>query len=253
MKRIFQYMTLPCLLALVACSDIAESERLVRVEKVEVNRNVLIEDFTGQTCINCPKATEKINQMKEVYDDHVVAVAIHSGSFALKAMKTDEGNEYWNTWFDSMTGQPIAKINRGEATNDYDNWAVEVAAAMSVPTDVELSATITYSERDSMINIVASTMGTPGKTVKIQAWVTENNIVARQDMPDGSHNRDYVHNHVFRAAVNGTWGEEFTYGQEASNFEWGIKARPAWKPLDMNAVVFVYDENGVCQVTEVEL
>ena len=49
-----------------ACNDLDEAERFIeeplRVE--DTNRNVLVEDFTGQDCNNCPKAHELIEGLQ---------------------------------------------------------------------------------------------------------------------------------------------------------------------------------------------
>ena len=49
-------------LALSACDYIAEDERLIEVEAAQAKRVVLLEDFTGQLCVNCPLGTEVIEQ-----------------------------------------------------------------------------------------------------------------------------------------------------------------------------------------------
>ena len=74
MKKIFVF----ALIAIMgtACSHIDEDERLIYVKPADVARAVLIEDFTGQRCINCPAATDVIHQLQEAYgDDKVIAVA----------------------------------------------------------------------------------------------------------------------------------------------------------------------------------
>ena len=53
---------------MAACSHIAEDEQLIEVAvddmpTNEIMRNVLLEDFTGQRCVNCPKAAEIIHQL----------------------------------------------------------------------------------------------------------------------------------------------------------------------------------------------
>ena len=64
---------------LVACDNIPEDERLVYVKPAPVARTVLIEDFTGQRCVNCPNATEAIEALIEQYGDTgVIAVGQES-------------------------------------------------------------------------------------------------------------------------------------------------------------------------------
>ncbi len=257
-NRFFNFWFVPLLLAAVACSEISEEERLVYVAPVEASRKVLIEDFTGQKCINCPLATEVIHKMQEpeAYGDNVIPVAIHCGPFGIAntnpatGLMTDDGKEYWNHWFSNSQGQPVAMINRGEATNDYTNWPMVVASAIQLTTDVNIALDAKYDSVSCKITVAATLSATDGKSAKVQVWLTEDNIVARQQMPDNKTNREYVHNHVFRSTMNGLWGEDINFGKTESLLTWSIDAQDYWKPADMHAIVFVYDESGVLQAEQ---
>ena len=101
-----KYMILLATAALLmtACDNVSLDERLTYIEPPEAGRAVLIEDFTGQYCVNCPRATEEIERLVEEYGDSVViAVAIHSGPFSkLKGepspLYTEVGDQYFNKW-----------------------------------------------------------------------------------------------------------------------------------------------------------
>ena len=68
---------------LSSCDTVNEENRLIYVKPASVARNVLIEDFTGQRCVNCPNATDEIEHLQQFYGaDTVIAVGIHSGPFA---------------------------------------------------------------------------------------------------------------------------------------------------------------------------
>lgn len=43
---------------------------------------VLLEDYTGHTCGNCPRAAEKAEELKTLYKDSLIVIAVHAGSFA---------------------------------------------------------------------------------------------------------------------------------------------------------------------------
>ena len=67
----------------VGCDEVDENDRLIYVKPQAVGRNVLIEDFTGQRCVNCPNASEEIARLQREYGaDTVIAVGIHSGPFS---------------------------------------------------------------------------------------------------------------------------------------------------------------------------
>lgn len=70
-------------------------------------------------------------------------------------------------------------------------------------------------------------------------------------MPDGSLNRDYRHDHVFRAAVNGLWGEAVTLGEgETRTFSHTIDIPADWQPRQLSVVAFAYNADGVAQAKE---
>jgi hypothetical protein len=73
-------------------------------------------------------------------------------------------------------------------------------------------------------------------------------------MPDGSANKDYVHNHVFRTAVNGTWGDAITIGAGATltqTFHQTIDSQ--WDTTKLSVVAFVYNDKGVEQAIKVNI
>ena len=71
--------------ATVACQEVDPNDRLIYVKPAEVGRAVLIEDYTGQECVNCPNGTNAINSIVETYGEkNVIAVGIHSGPLASK-------------------------------------------------------------------------------------------------------------------------------------------------------------------------
>lgn len=89
---------------------------------------------------------------------------------------------------------------------------------------------------------------------KLQVWLTEDNIIAFQKMPDGTTNTGYIHNHVLRDAVNGTWGEEVSVSEgEVTELEYSYQPLEAWKTEDLAVVAFVYNDDGVAQVTRKKL
>ena len=92
-------------LSFTACNEIDEDDRYIETPIVEVSKHVLIEDFTGQRCINCPNASITIGQIQELYGaDNVIAVAIHSGPFSKTlsgtplSLWTEAGDHYYNTY-----------------------------------------------------------------------------------------------------------------------------------------------------------
>ena len=262
-----------------ACSHIDEADRLTVINVVEKDtitvpdtivpfdpfapqgRHVLIEDFTGQDCVNCPNATDLIAQMQEMYGhDRIIAVGIHSGPLGVKPEKNPEGlatslgDTYYNYWQIEM--QPYGVINRSDGTLSTDWWAAKVNWDLS------------EEQPDPSVNIWAeATIGTDRKatiditvaafefmTGKLQLWMVEDGIVAFQKMPDGTTNHEYVHNHVLRDAINGPWGEDITLNAgETKQFSYTYDVPEQWNAKNLRVVAFTYNEERVVQTTSVAL
>ena len=260
-------------MGLTACSNIDEDERLIYVEPAEVNRPVLIEDFTGQACVNCPNATAAIHELQETYgEENVIAVAIHCGPFAhqksnmgnafLSDLGTNLGDEYYKHW--DIRAQPTLMINRSSLIDIPQELPAAVANELKKTSTVHFDA-VEFSNNAVLVDLSSSDR----VEGRLQVWIVEDSINAKdpqtkyqQFMPDGSRRQDYVHNHVFRASLtNDAYGEPVTLeagnksytqvfylqGNEAlDNFE------HLWQKQYLSAVVFFWNEQqGVMQAIRV--
>ena len=240
---------------MTACSNIGEDERFIYVKQPDAKRAVLIEDFTGQRCINCPKAAEKIEQLKAEYGQSIIAVGIHSGPLAvfsrgrILGLRTEEGDAYYEHW--SIQEEPTGYINRTGAISTIDKWDALVREAIQKPTPVTLEAVAYIDENTRELSIQIMASSNKSLDTKLQIWLTESGITAQQAMPDGSNNPDYVHNHVFRASVNGTWATDLhlSEGDDVLK-EFTYQVPQEWDADNMDLVAFVYDDSGVLQVCE---
>lgn len=240
-----------------ACSHIDDGEQLIYVKPEPAKRVVLLEDFTGQRCVNCPKGTEVIEQLQQTYGDSVIiAVGIHGGPLGFSGndhqvgLATDIGNEYYDYWH--LEYQPVGLVNRLGAV-DYTDWAKVVKEELAKTALLHMSLAATLS--DGQIQIHLSEYGIDGQiTGKLQVWLLEDQITAMQLMPDGTANTDYVHNHVLRAAVNGAWGEDFTIG-EAERKEQRLTQilDGTWNSQHLSVVAFVYNDEGVLQAVKAKV
>lgn len=241
----------------VACDNIDKDERLIYMEPVDVSRAVLIEDFTGQLCPNCPKAADVISQLHEQYGDAIIAVAIHSGRLALNdspaavGLKTDLGDAYYNYW--NVPYQPIGMVNRSGNLTDYTNWIVDVETELAKKPEVLLNVTTEYDAASRKVDVNTEIIGLSDNVAgKLQLWIVEDDITALQTMPDGAVNMNYVHNHVLRDAINGQWGEDMTVTRnQSATIESAYTIPEKWDVDNLHIVAFVYNSAGVLQATRV--
>lgn len=248
-------------MAAASCSNIDEGDRLIYVKPAEVGRAVLIEDLTGQRCINCPTGTDIINGIIQTYgEDNVIAVGIHSGPLGFTGnskrvgLKTDTGDEYYTYWANGTNlGQPSAIFNRKKGPSDnLNNWAAEVGLIISEKANLSIDITNAYDAKKRELTTKVGAFGVNGTVNgKLQVWIVEDGIKAMQMMPDGSANQEYIHNHVFRAAVNGTWGEEVTVKEgETTSKDYSYVLPETWNADNISVVAFVYNGKGVENVAK---
>lgn len=251
-------------MAAASCSNIDEGDRLIYVKPAEVGRAILIEDFTGQRCINCPTGTEIINGIVDTYgEDNVIAVGIHSGPLGFAGnsktvgLMTDTGNEYYTRWDkENKMGQPWVVFNRKTSPDShYNNWAAMVGTIISEKANLSVKIANAYDAATRTLTTTVRADGVNGTVNgKLQVWIVEDGVKALQMMPDGKSNKEYIHNHVFRAAVNGTWGEDVTVKEgETTTKQYSYVLPEKWNADNIAVVAFVYNDGGVENVAKKHL
>jgi len=262
MKNIAIYLLTVAAIVLAACDEVKVDERLTYVEPPEVGRAVLIEDYTGQYCVNCPRATEEIERLVEAYGDSVViAVAIHSGPFSKQKgvaspLHTDVGDMYFSHW--NLSGQPVGLVDRlfSSMPFDYTDGGAGVNYEIENKAPVSFQSLISYDEETRHAAVSVQTIGLDASQVsgRLQVWLVEDSIDSFQLMPDGSRQEHYNHMHVFRASVNDPWGDGVTVNHgEVALKDYDITLDPAWVPEHCWLVIFLYDDDGVKQVSKTKL
>lgn len=239
-------------LAFLSCTSINEADRLVYVAPAVVSRAVLIEDFTGQRCVNCPKATAEIGQLQEMYgEDNVIAVAIHSGPLAVYSnskvtgLRTELGDAYYDFW--KVEAEPSGLVNRRGDVSLLNQWGTRVYEELQTVAPLTLALEGNVSEEQAEVTVECIALDE--LKGKLQVWLLEDSIVAPQMLPDGTMDVNYVHHHVLRASMNGMWGTDVDWRQgETAVLRFQSAIQPEWNVSHLTAVAFVYDSSGVQQV-----
>lgn len=228
-------------------------------------RKVLVEDYTGHTCGNCPFAADVLHDLQCQWGDLVVPMAVHVGFFAevennpagsyATDFRTPAGNA-WNSEFgNSAQGLPNGLINRrptsGSFPQSYTVWAAQVANLLATPADALLEMQNTYSQGSRTVNTsidIHVLYDLNNGPYNIIVCLTEDSVIDWQkdydptledaDVPD------YVHMHVLRANFNGTWGQPVGAGNLAAgtveNISLSLSIDPAWDEHHCHVVAFIY-------------
>lgn len=257
-KLLYSFAALLSVFAFMSCTEIDENERIIYVKPAEVKKHVLIEDFTGQRCVNCPNAATMIERLQEQYgEDNIIAVGIYGGDFGYTpvsqghtplSLTTEDGNSYYTTW--GVRSQPSGMIDRyGGVLTNLSYWAAYVNGLINQEPTVMITPATAYDEATRTLKVSVNVAGLQTLSgAKLQVWLVEDGITDMQYMPDGSVNNEYNHKHVFRATVNNKDGEAINVVNEQSvNKEYTIKLDSKWKAENMSVVTFVFTADGVQQ------
>ena len=235
--------------------------------------NILLEEFTGHTCIYCPGGSEIAENLHKQYPDRIFIVAIHAGELAKPQagekynydFRTNEGNDIDNFYQASAQGLPRGMVNRIPYNNQKSyspgNW---INAIMDFWTknnsrqlDIELSAEYDTNAKVITANVNLNYFIAQSKQNKLSVWILEDDIIKGQksnkppfDIPD------YQHNNVLRYSFNGTWGEEINPVELnfSKNYTLSVSSEKDWNPNNLRLIAFVYDDdNGVKQVMDTKI
>lgn len=251
------YILFLCMAMLLGCNNIDSNNRLIEIPVATVERNVLVEEFTGQKCLNCPAAGVALKDIQSKYNEgNVVVVAIHGGPLALKSsdhivgLRTDLSDQYYKLW--KVSGVPCAVINRNSGVLRRNAWAAKIYEDLQQKSSIKIA---TKAQRVANSNdiTISTTINNTGEAVKghLQLWLVENNITAIQQLPNNDVQHNYVHNHVLRDAINGSMGEEVSLNSNTpQTFEHRYSAKANIDLNNCHIVAFLYNDSGVLQVVQ---
>jgi len=265
MMRNLLYTLIGATLLFSSCDNIAEEDRLIYVQPVQAERSVLVEEFSGQLCVNCPDGAEVLEGLQERFGvDTVIVVSFHADRInqGLKpggkyvGLTTDAGGELFDKY--GCNSMPSAMFDRKSGVvNDYNIWNTYVTTLLKEPTTLKLSVASDYSEADNSLDISVTAQLTAAATSNldgnIHVWLTEDSIVAPQRLKSGGKDLNHVYHNIFRASVNELGGDAITVATDgATERTFHATLDPSWRADKVNVIVFVDNNDGVCQAARVK-
>lgn len=252
--------TIPFLLAAAAvfagCDSVGEDDRYIELGKIEAKRTVLLEEFTGQRCTNCPDGHADVAKLHEQYGDRLIAVCIHGGPLSISSgmsgfvgLATPTGEQYYNEA--GAPALPAGRINRATGAIDRSEWADAIRREIEKESPAEL--TVEASLDEGAILAEATVMSSADIQGNLQFWVVEDNIVAYQ-YDHGQHVFDYTHDHVFRASMGGADGYPAKISKGVSSVVKGsIACDETWNAENISIVAILSNADGVVQAAMCKL
>ncbi len=250
------------------------------------NRKVLLEEFTGHLCGNCPPTTVYISDtLKPRYADSLVVITIHAKYFAevcpsaaacsgslppgsfTKDFRCEVGEKTYE-YYNSAATNPISMVNRfGFPTSTHLKSKSQLAGLINsqllTTATVRLRIQNTFDESTRKLSscIESKFLAYMNGSYKLQVVLTEDSIVDWQlwygHVPESV--PDFTFHHVLRGTMNSNFGTDLVSGSIApdstvkSGFFYDIPAD--WNADHVNVVAFIYNNSTkeVIQVEEVKI
>ena len=215
---------------------------------------VLIKDFTGARCVNCPAAAEYAHNLQHQLDeDHIFIMSVHAGFLAqpmgqFPNFLTDEGTE----WYNNHDSNPLFTVDHVALTDGNSLKVEQIDTPVVTALDEEQSFEIVIgrqfdpTSRQLQVNIQAVSLTDRDGHFFITACLVEDNIVGWQIIPGGT-DKEYVFHNVFRGTLNGAYGESFedhhVDSDDTFSFSYNTEINADYNADECYVVVYVYDRN----------
>jgi thiol-disulfide isomerase/thioredoxin len=236
-------------------------------------RKVLVEDYTGHFCGNCPSAAITLQQLRTQYGSKLVTMGVHVGFYAepnplhslpscappgsfTTDFRTTAGNNYNTQFGNDGIGLPNGMVNRvtvsGSNVIPNSNWGTVVAGIINTPPDAYMQITTTYSSGMLNTTVKSQFLNPLSGTYNLVVLLTQDSIVDWQEdytITPNSCVQNYVHRHVLRGAINGAgsgWGDSLTTNPIAgtgflTKTYSSYTLNPAWNIAQCYVVAFIYN------------
>jgi hypothetical protein len=273
MKSTFLYISISLLIASILFLTSCEEKCTLSVGNgpdtttTLQQKNVLLEEFTGVRCVNCPAAHELVEVLKTNNPGRFESVSLHSGFYAVpypfsnQDFETTETNDLEN-YLGPSPSYPIGTVDRkifsGQTIILLDKalWSGLVSQELNDTLKVSIDVENVYnsSTRLLTVNTQLNYLTDVTDAQKINIFILENDIIDPQETPDGV-DTFYVHNNILRKVLTNLTGDaitEATTSGSVINKSYSYTLPTGWNADNCKVLVFVcantVDKKDVLQV-----
>ncbi|MCL2510962.1 MAG: Omp28-related outer membrane protein [Bacteroidales bacterium] len=180
-------------------------------------KKVLLEDFTGIRCNNCPAAAKLAEGIADASRTRVIVMAVHAGHLAKPDPNPDspytldlqcpEGDTYYKDF--NITANPMGVINRfqksaGDFQYSAPKWEDAIKDELQKPLTFKLTVEGSLADNGTAINAKITYTATETATAEhnLLVFLVEDGIVGSQLGKEG-HIENYVFHNVLRETLHG--------------------------------------------------
>ncbi|MBK9220639.1 MAG: Omp28-related outer membrane protein [Saprospiraceae bacterium] len=204
-----------------SCADWEQTINLPNNNPTTSKRVVVIEEFTGASCVNCPPGIIQSKLIQDLYPSNVIVIAVHSKFLAQPATKgqvdlrTPDAQlieDFLGSWF----AKPEAAFNRFYDVSGQtyrfgtpDTWRTFVETELKKDPQVELKIASEFNDATRELKVKLSVKGllAISKSIHLHCGITESEIIADQ-LDNSGKLVDFEHNHALRKMITSIAGDK---------------------------------------------
>lgn len=255
----------------------------VFTENTNTNRNVLVEDYTGHTCVFCPQAADIAHQLEVDNPGRVFVASIHAGPSATGVVGfqllelpiyahdfTNPVGKAYGIFFANgygFSGNPRGTINR-KVFNDFifqspNNWTSQTNTTLAEnDLKVNLQSKINFypTTRGAFVHTEVDVLEPISDDLAVVTYFLEHSFVAPQKKQGVGDILDYNHHNVHRGNIDGLpWGRTLTDELKDANgkyyLDYSYQIPAQYDPSNCLIQVYVYNKTTleILQVIEVPI
>lgn len=229
----------------------AEARGTYLVTPYDMRRRVLLEEFTTESCPNCPRVGEYVHNLvnDSYYKDLIVPMCHHSG-YGIDRHTIDSDKDY--VWFYDVNQMyaPAVMIDRLPMVNSVApfNPVSELSLAQAVDDAARREAFVSVSLHAEMADDVVHVKVRGAKTVEslcdnphLVCVLTEDAVPGPSQ--SGYYGPDtYIHNHVCRD-VSETWGTPVPFEGDDYEYDVDLSLDKVLVRENTNVVAYIFNYN----------
>lgn len=240
------------------------------------SKQVLLEDFTGHKCVNCPEAAINAHNLAEELDHKLIIYAVHAGYYAepdgtghyTADFQCDAGNEIFNNFV--IVGWPAGTVDRvvfgASPILGGGAWEDAVNSELAKPNVINMTLKNHYDVEKNILTVEVLTtflQQLNGK-YKLAVLLAEDHILSWQKNNEPSIGptpdwENYEQRNVLRASISSsTFGSYLTLNDGTIEADVTYKTRLSYEPEEewvtenCNVIAYIiHEETGeILQVAE---
>lgn len=236
-----------------------------------VQRKIILEEFTGNRCVNCPAGSELIETLIDIHGDRLIPISLHCTQWAVPHENSNldfrtQDAENIIQFLGFPAGFPTGVVSRKNFEGGFDlqlsadNWPGSIDEELLIEATASLGITPSFdpASRTASVEIntefISPQLLEDDDQVMLTVYVLEDHVIDYQLTPDGDV-FDYDHRHVFRLSMTPFSGEVIDLdGQPGGSVtkSYSTAIPDEWNVDNLLVVAFIHNSGSNKEIFQAE-